>query len=127
MRRGDVRPDRVAAGDDVRHAVAAAGRHDRQAAADPRALHHHDVTAVGPTDALHRVSVPCRLADWLGYWVIASAAPEAPGPDSPDAAAVMSELAAALPVAQRLTLASEAADVAAEIIEQVGGFDALLA
>lgn len=90
------------------------------------ALHHHDLTVVGPTDVLHRVGVACRLADWLGFWVIASAAPGPPGPDGPDAAAAVGELAAALPVSQRLTLASEAAGLAAEVIDQVAGFDALL-
>lgn len=91
------------------------------------ALHHHDVDAVGPTETLHRVAVACRLADWLGFWVVEAAAPPPPGPDTPDMATAVGELAAALPVAQRLTLASEAADLAAEIVEQVADFDAMLA
>lgn len=89
------------------------------------ARHHHDLDAAGPTEMLHRVGVACRLADWLGFWVVAPAG-RVPKPDGPDSAAALADLAAVLPVPQRLTLASEAAALAADIVDQVTAFDALL-
>ena len=62
----------------------------------------------------------------MGFWVVAPTGPSTGGPGTPEAIATVTELAAALPLAQRLTLASEADEVAAQVVDQVAGLDALL-
>ncbi len=77
------------------------------------ARHHHNPAAVGPTDLLVRVGVACRLAEWMGFWVTppSDAALDSPPP--------LDDLAQPLPLAQRVTLLSEAADLLADVAAQV--------
>lgn len=77
------------------------------------ALHHHNPEAVGPTDMLARVGVACRLAEWMGFWVTP------PPEDEMKAPAPLERLVLPLPLAQRLTLLSEASDLIADVDEQV--------
>lgn len=75
--------------------------------------HHHTPEAIGPTPMLARISAACQLAEWMGYWVT-------PPPDGEaDASAPLDGLALALPLTERVTLLSEAADLVADIAEQV--------
>jgi putative nucleotidyltransferase with HDIG domain len=85
------------------------------------ARHHHNPAAVGPTDLLGRVGVACALADRLGYWVVAP-------PLDADFSTLDSLEAALLPlpIAQRITLAAEFADLAVEVHEQVHALDGLV-
>ncbi len=75
--------------------------------------HHHNLDAVGPTDMLVRVSVACQLAEWMGYWVTPQPEPHDQDP------ALLDRVAHALPLAQRVTLLSEIADLVADVGEQV--------
>ncbi len=77
------------------------------------AMHHHNPEAVGPTEVLVRVGVACRLAEWMGFWVTPPSEAEMKTP--PDIA----RLVLPLPLAQRVTLVSEAADLVADVDEQV--------
>jgi len=77
------------------------------------ARHHHNLDAVGPTDMLTRVSVACHLAEWMGYWV--TPLPEGLDQDP----AELDRVTRALPLAQRVTLVSEAPDLIADVGEQV--------
>jgi HD-like signal output (HDOD) protein len=89
-------------------------------------LHHHQPDAVGPTDLLARVGVACRLADHLGYWVVAPDAPADDGPPDPRvAAATFDRILAPLPVAHRAAVTSEREELAAEIDHDVRALDAL--
>ncbi len=75
--------------------------------------HHHNADAVGPNAMLARVSVACRLADWMGYWVT-------PVPDqSAQDPAELDRATQALPLAHRLRLLTEAADLVTDVAEQV--------
>ena len=75
--------------------------------------HHHNGDAVGPNAMLARVSVACRLADWMGYWVT-------PVPDqSAQDPAELDRATQALPLAHRLRLLTEAADLVTDVAEQV--------
>lgn len=81
--------------------------------------HHHATDAVGPTDTLTRVSVACQLAEWMGYWVT-------PLPGQPDQdPAGLDRMALGLPLAQRVTLLSEAEALVADVVEQVRATDAM--
>ena len=75
--------------------------------------HHHDADAVGPTDTLVRISVACQLADWMGYWVT-----PLPGQIDQDPAQ-LDRVSLALPLAQRMVLLSQVADLVADVGEQV--------
>ncbi len=77
------------------------------------AAHHHNPEAMGPTDMLVRVSVACQLAEWMGYWVTPLPAQRDQDP------AQLDRLTHALPLAQRVTLLSEGADLIADVGEQV--------
>lgn len=77
------------------------------------ATHHHNPQAVGPTEMLARVSVACRLAEWMGFWVTPPSDAEMKTP--PD----MESLVLPLPLTQRVTLLSEAADLVTDVDEQV--------
>lgn len=77
------------------------------------ALHHHNPEAVGPTEMLARVGVACRLAEWMGFWVTPPAVREMDEPVAIDS------LVVPLPLAQRVTLLSEAADLVTDVDEQV--------
>ncbi len=89
------------------------------------ARHHHDRAAVGPTDLLQRIGVACRLADHLGYWVVA---PPAAEPGDPAAAlAALDALLEPLTPAHRASLASEIEDIAAEVAHELTALDDLLA
>lgn len=91
------------------------------------ALHHHDAAAEGPTGLLVRVGVACRLADHLGYWVVAPPTPPEGTPvDSAAAAAALDAILCPLTPAHRATLASELEDLSAEVAHQVDALDALL-
>jgi HD-like signal output (HDOD) protein len=74
--------------------------------------HHHHPNAVGPTDMLARIGVACHLADWMGYWVT-----RRPGPDQDPAE--LERVLQPLPLTLRLTLLSEASDLATDVVEQV--------
>ncbi len=77
------------------------------------AAHHHNHEAVGPTEMLVRVAVSCQLAEWMGYFVT-------PLPDERSQDPVQLErVTQALPIAQRVTLLSEVADLIADVGEQV--------
>ncbi len=77
------------------------------------AAHHHNPDPVRPTDMLVRVSVACQLAEWMGYWVT-------PVPSLRDLDPVqLDRVGQALPLAQRVTLLSEIADLVADVGEQV--------
>lgn len=83
------------------------------------AAHHHNPEAIGPTDMLGRVTAACQLADWMGYWVT-------PLPDRADQdPAQLDKAAQALPMTQRVTLLSEAADLVADVGEQVRATDSM--
>lgn len=83
------------------------------------ALHHHNPEAVGPTEMLARVGVACRLAEWMGFWVT-------PPPDDEVMAPVPPEhLVLPLPLAQRVTLLSEAADLVADVNEQLSSTESV--
>lgn len=75
--------------------------------------HHHTPDAIGPCDMLVRVAVSCQFADWMGYWVT-----PLPGGQQQDGAE-LDRLVQALPLAQRVTLVSEADDLVADVAEQV--------
>lgn len=77
------------------------------------AAHHHTPDAVGPTDMLVRVAVSCQLAEWMGYWVtpVRSLADQDP--------VQLDRVGQTLPLAQRVTLLSEIADLVADVGEQV--------
>ncbi len=77
------------------------------------ALHHHNPAAVGPTEMLARVGVACRLAEWMGFWVTP------PGDCERQTPPMISDLVLPLPVAQRITLASEVDELVADVEEQV--------
>jgi hypothetical protein len=62
---------------------------------------------------LTRVSVACQLAEWMGYWVTPLPVPVDQDP------AQLDRVAQALPLAQRVTLLSEIADLVADVGEQV--------
>jgi HD-like signal output (HDOD) protein len=87
------------------------------------ALHHHTPQAVGPTDLLVRVAVACRLADHLGYWVVRpphhDAAPA-------DASELIDHLLSPLPLAHRVTIVSDLAEIAVEVAAQVDDVGELL-
>jgi HD-like signal output (HDOD) protein len=74
--------------------------------------HHHQPGAVGSSEALGRIGIACNLADWLGFWVT-----RPPGPDQDPAQ--LERVLQPMPLTQRLTLLSEAADLATDVIEQV--------
>lgn len=77
------------------------------------ATHHHNPEAIGPSDMLGRVTAACQLAEWMGYWVtpLHEQADQDP--------ALLDRAAQALPMTQRVTLLSEAADLVADVGEQV--------
>lgn len=77
------------------------------------AMHHHNPDAVGPTEMLARVGVACRLAEWMGFWVTPPSEQEMKAPPAIDS------LVLPLPLAQRVTLLSEAADLVSDVDEQV--------
>lgn len=77
------------------------------------AMHHHNPEAVGHTEMLARVGVACRLAEWMGFWVTAPSEQEMKDPPAIDT------LVLPLPLAQRVTLVSEAADLVSDVDEQV--------
>jgi len=77
------------------------------------ALHHHNPGAVGPTDMLARVSVACRLAEWMGFWVTPPSEQEMETP------VPIESLVLPLPLTQRVTLLSEVDDLVADVDEQV--------
>ncbi|MEP7116938.1 MAG: HDOD domain-containing protein [Acidobacteriota bacterium] len=77
------------------------------------ALHHHNPAAVGPSDLLARVGVACRLAEWMGFWVTPPSDYEMKAPVS------IETLVLPLPLAQRVTLLSEAEDLVNDVDEQV--------
>ena len=62
---------------------------------------------------LVRVSVACQLAEWMGFWVTPQPEPHDQDP------ALLDRVAHALPLAQRVTLLSEIADLVADVGEQV--------
>ena len=81
--------------------------------------HHHNADAVGPTDMLVRVATACQLADWMGYWVT-------PLPDHVDQdPAELDRATQALPLAHRVTLISEAADLVTDVAAQVRATDSM--
>jgi len=77
------------------------------------AMHHHNPAAVGPTEMLARVGVACRLAEWMGFWVTAPSEEEMKAPPAIDS------LLLPLPLVQRMTLLSEAAELITGVDEQV--------
>lgn len=83
--------------------------------------HHHNPDAVGPTDMLARVTAGCQLADWMGHWV--TPVPERADQDP----AALERIAQTLPLAQRVTLLSEIADVATDVGEQVRATESMFA
>ncbi len=88
------------------------------------AQHHHNPQAVGPTDLLVRVAVACRLADHLGYWVVPPPHPDA---HAADASALIDGLLSPLPLAHRVTIVSDLAEIATEVAAQVDDLGELLA
>lgn len=83
------------------------------------ALHHHNPAAVGPTEMLARVGVACRLAEWMGFWVTPPSDDELKAPPDLDG------LVQPLPLAQRVTLVSEAAQLVAAVEDQVNATERL--
>lgn len=81
--------------------------------------HHHRPGAIGPTEALSRVTVACQLAEWMGFWVV-------PMPGHSDREpAELERLMQGLPLPQRLTLLGEMGDLTADIDEQVHATEAM--
>jgi putative nucleotidyltransferase with HDIG domain len=86
------------------------------------ARHHHDPDAVGPGDALVRTGVACRLADWMGCWVIAPIAT----PDEARRTEALDELTAPLPAAARFTLLGACDDIVDTVRAQLAELETAL-
>ena len=78
--------------------------------------------SVRPT-SLVRVAVACRLADHLGYWVV-----RPPHHDArpADASELIDGLLSPLPLAHRVTIVSDLAEIATEVAAQVDDVGELL-